>query len=128
MKVLCIKLLNAHGRETSRSSRLTLGRTYQALELMIDVSGCSSVRIVGDTEYGSKPTPTVHRLAQFEIIENTMPQTWRVHRGNQGGMVFAPEPWQEDSFWVRFFDGEPAAVASFEAERAKMYDVDPPVS
>jgi len=84
--------------------------------MWVDVSG-TYVRIVGD-----EPVPALFPLEMFEIVQNTIPPSWVVTSPREQCISIAPEPWTRAGFWEDFFDGAPAALASFSAERNKIID------
>ena len=119
MKVRCIANLDAAGRPSAKSSWLRIGREYQVLALEIE-AGRTKLRLIGEN-----PTAALFGIVEFEVTSGIISPTWVVTSQAAGQLTFQPEAWAADGFWERYFDGDPAAIAEFNAERAKIIAADP---
>jgi len=111
-------LLNPRtGGPEEKSPWLVVGKEYDVLGVYFQLKRhIVQVRLLGD----SQPTPVLHDLAQFEVVDPRIPRSWVFWLGSEQDVVLEPEPWRSPGFWEKFFNGEEAAVKTFEHERSKM--------
>lgn len=86
---------------------LRIGRVYAVQEVHID-RGRLSYRVERDDG-----TPVLFDAAHFQIIDSSIPESWRHADGRDRSIGLCPPPWAEPGFWERFFDQDPTAVASY---------------
>ena len=63
--------------------------------------------------------PALFSAAQFEVISNEIPPSWRI-RVEADRLTLAPEAWMQSGFWEDFFDGDLAAERVFRDECDKI--------
>lgn len=119
MKVRCIKLLDSRGMPASHSAWAKVGSVYHVLALWIEPER-TRLRLIGE-----EPTPALFEPAMFEVVSSVIPPNWVVVSPEPGYLSLAPLTWSVPRFWERFFDGDPDAVANFEAERDRIIEADP---
>jgi len=117
MKVRCIRLFDAFGREVDSSPWLTVGRSYHVMSIEITPDGKRTYGIATAERTGGWPTLGSHRIESFEILSTLVPSNWRVEVQANGAMFIAPEAWLAPGFFEAFSDREPAAYPIFERER-----------
>jgi hypothetical protein len=116
MKVRCIRLLDADGREVEFSSWLTLGRVYHVMSIFIDENGRRWYGIISSHPHGEWPQMGRHQAECFEVVSEVVPSNWREWRkGNVSGI--SPAAWQAPGFYEAFYDHDPAAYPIYERER-----------
>lgn len=123
MKVKCIQLLAADGREVESSPWLSLGRVYHVMYI-IDQDGKRSYGIVSRHPEGEWPQMVSHQAECFEIVSDVMPSNWRTW-SDQSTTNMSPAAWQEPGFSNAFYDHDPAAYPIFERERDIILREDP---
>jgi hypothetical protein len=124
MKVKCIRLLDADGREVEFSSWLTLGRVYHVMSIFTDKNGRRSYGIINRHPEGEWPQLGSHQAECFEIVSDVVPSNWREWaNGNASGV--SPSAWQEPGFYEAFYDHDPATYPIFERERDIILREDP---
>ena len=121
MKARCTKLLDTLGNPQTRSSWLTVGKTYQVLSVLLDSEGRWLLRIVSD----SQPGVGLFRLEQFEIVSSKIPSPWIATWNRNGVFELTTSAWHEPGFWERYLDGDSEAHAVFERELAAVLASDP---
>ena len=95
---------------------LKKGETYTVLSLYAEKMGVSYRILSGDP-----PTPVLHSAKIFEVLDGSIPSSWRVGINDAGEfMELTPEPWLEPGFWERYFDQDDQAIELFEQEVQKM--------
>ena len=119
MKVRCIKLLDSRGTPASHSAWAKLGGVYQVLALWIEPER-TRLRLIGE-----EPTPALFEPSMFEVASSVIPPNWVAVSPEPGYLSLAPLSWSVSGFWERFFDGDPDAVANFNAERIRIIEADP---
>ena len=119
MKVRCVRLLDARGMPVERSSWLKVGSIYPVLTISTE-PGQTRFRILGE-----EPIPALFDPAMFEVVSSVIPDAWAITMPRPGCISLAPEPWSRPGFWELFYDGDPAARACFEEERARIIASDP---
>ncbi len=124
MKVKCIRLLNADGREVEFSSWLTLGRVYHVMSIFTDKSGKRSYGIINRHPEGEWPQLGSHQAECFEIVSDIVPSNWRT-KVYSGVTDISPAAWQEPGFYEAFSDHDPATYPIFERERDIILREDP---
>ncbi|MEN3931779.1 hypothetical protein WJT86_12010 [Microvirga sp. W0021] len=125
MKVKCIKLLNADGKEVEFSPWLTLGREYPVLSIDISDSGKISYRIVTSERDGFWPDMGLHQADCFEVTSTIIPSNWRVRIYKNKGLSIYPDTWQDNWFLEAFYDRDPKAFPIFQQEYQKILTEDP---
>ncbi|MBC7624813.1 MAG: hypothetical protein H7232_15675 [Aeromicrobium sp.] len=124
MKVKCIQILNADGREVEFSPWLTLGRVYHVLSMSIEHDGKRSYGIISGYREGEWPHIGSHQQECFEVVSDVMPSNWRT-TVYQGTTDMSPAAWQEPGFYEAFSDHDPATYPIFERERDIILSEDP---
>ena len=124
MKVRCIRLLDAMGREISVSPWLQLGHVYHVLSMGIDNYGNRNFGIVSDYRDDEWPLLASHRADCFEIVSEHVPSNWR-SSVNDGYTDISPASWQEQNFYESFSEHEPWTFPVFEHEREVILREDP---
>ena len=116
MKAKCINILDAHGRPTTSSAWLTVGKVYTVLSVALDVHCRWSFRLMTD-ETGHVG---IFRREQFEVIDSTLPETWAISWSADGTFELSPPEWLTAGFWEHYFDGDADARSVFQRELAKI--------
>ena len=124
MKVKCIRILNADGREVEFSPWLTLGRVYHVLSMSIDQNGRRSYGIISGYRKGEWPQIGSHQEECFEVVSDVVPSNWRT-MVYQDTTDMSPAAWQEPGFYEAFSDHDPATYPIFERERDIILSQDP---
>lgn len=116
MEVKCTSLTNADGMETSK--RITLGALYEFICLTFDAyTKTVYARLIGD----KATIPAVYPLDRFEIVEGTMPTTWQIFGGKNGGLFIGPASRAQPGFWEKFFERDATAREVFETELRRIH-------
>lgn len=118
MKVKCVLLLDALGREVGFSPWLTLGGIYHVMSIDVAPDGGCSYGVVTAERAGEWPNIGSHPARCFEIISTVVPSNWHVKVWENGAISVAPAAWQEPAFLEAFYDRDPATYPAFERERA----------
>ncbi len=124
MKVKCIRLLNADGREVEFSSWLVLGCIYHVMSIFIDKNGQRHYGIINRHPEGEWPQMGSHQAECFEVVSEVLPSNWRT-MVYQGTTDISPAAWQELGFYEAFSDHDPATYPTFERERDIILGEDP---
>jgi hypothetical protein len=124
MKVKCIRLLGADGREVEFSSWLTLGRIYHVLSIFSDKNGRRSYGIINHHPEGEWPQLGSHQAECFEIVSEVTPSNWREWTTENASGI-SPAAWQEPGFYEAFYDHDRATYPIFERERDIIFNEDP---
>jgi hypothetical protein len=124
MKIKCVRLLDADGREVEFSSWLTLGRVYHVLSIFADKSGKRSYGIINRHPDGEWPQLGSHQAECFEIVSEVVPSNWQEWT-NESASGVSPAAWQTPGFYEAFYDHDPAAYPIFERERNIIQSEDP---
>lgn len=98
------------GNLQDQSCWLTIGKTYDALEISFD--GTWLVRLVGDGANGV----ALFQLEMFEVVEPHVAPNWIATWSSKGAFSLSPEPWTQPGFWERYYDRDPIASQIFEEE------------
>ena len=117
MVVRCIRIAErATGEALSvrRNGKLTVGKAYMVIELVVERHLWVELRLMGDDQFG----PELHAADQPEIVDPSIPSVWATHLGELGYLHIAPEKWLRPGFWEDYFNAVPEAVADFEEQRA----------
>ncbi|ODP30923.1 hypothetical protein A9762_27480 [Pandoraea sp. ISTKB] len=125
MKVKCIRLLDAFGREVEFSPWLKLGRTYCVMSIEIDPLGRRSYGIITSAREGEWPSMGGHQAECFDVVSTMVPSNWRQKIHENGSISIAPGAWLQTGFLDAFYDREPAAYLIFERERDLILSEDP---
>jgi hypothetical protein len=124
VKVKCIRLLDANGREVEASSWLMLDRTYHVMAIHVAPDGKRSYSIISRQPEGEWPQMGSHLAECFDIVSEVVPSNWREWvYGNASGT--SPVTWQEPGFYEAFYDHDTAAYPIFERERDIILSEDP---
>jgi len=115
MQLRCVRPLRSRGDPAIGPGTLTVGRTYEALELEITPDRTSRVRVVDDSE-----EPTLWALESFEILDGSVAPSWHVELGQDGSILIGPKAWQRHTFWWDYFNDEPEAQAEYKRELATL--------
>lgn len=124
MKVRCIRLLDANGREVEFSSWLVLGRIYHVMSIFIAQDGQRSYGIINHHPKGEWPQMGSHQAECFELVSEVVPSNWREWK-NETSSGVSPAAWQETGFYDAFYDHDPATYPIFERERNTIQREDP---
>lgn len=124
MKVKCIRLLDADGREVESSSWLTLGSVYHVLSIFVNKNGRRSYGIVNRQTEGEWPQLGSHQEECFEVVSNKVPSNWCEWSGENVSGV-SPLAWQSPGFYEAFYDHDPTTYPIFERERDLIIAEDP---
>ncbi len=124
MKIKCVRLLNADGREVKFSPWLTLGRTYHVLSMWINKDGKRSYGIACGYREGEWPQIGSHQQECFEVVSDVVPSNWRI-KIFQETIDMSPAAWQEEGFYEAFCDHDPTTYSIFEHERDIILSEDP---
>jgi len=124
MKIKCVRLLDADGREVEFSPWLTLGRVYHVMSIFVDKEGHCSYGIITSHPNGEWPQMNSHAEECFEIISKVVPSNWREWKDDTCTGV-SPAAWQTDNFYEAFYDHDPVAYPIFERERDIILREDP---
>ena len=116
MKVKCIKLLDAFGKEVEFSHWLTINKVYDVMSISIEQSGEVSYRIVTYWRDGEWPDIGLHKACCFEIIDVRAPENWGISISLNGYIEIAPKKWLENGFMEKFYDHEPNVFLTFKEE------------
>lgn len=106
MKVVCVKLLDAHGDEVGSSPWATLDAEYVVPAVEAAPSGRVELRIIGD----DGPTPVLFQSEMFMTISTDVPSSWVASIGEGRAFDLAPSKWLRPGFWEDYFNGDPQAV------------------
>ncbi|MCA8505622.1 hypothetical protein LGN13_28410, partial [Burkholderia multivorans] len=93
MKVKCVRLLDAFGREVASSPWLTLGRIYHVVTVEIDATGKRRYGLVTSEKAGEWPSMGEHQAECFELVSATVPSNWRSKIDANGTISIAPGAW-----------------------------------
>jgi hypothetical protein len=110
MKVRCKKILDVFGNTVDSSAWLQVGNEYLVSSVLID-HGIVKIRIVGE-----EPTPILVEIEMFEVIKFNLPTSWVVKMPSPNNLLFSPEAWPKEGFWVDYFNQEPSAIQIFNEE------------
>jgi hypothetical protein len=124
MKVKCIRLLEADGREVEFSSWLKLGHVYHVMSIFTDKNRKRSYGIINRHPDGEWPQIGSHQEECFEVVSNVVPSNWRT-MVYLGSTDISPAAWQEPGFYEAFSDHDPATYPIFERERDVILREDP---
>jgi hypothetical protein len=124
MKVKCIRLLDADGREVEFSPWLTLGRIYHVMSIYMDANGQRSYGVISHHPKGEWPQLVRHQAECFEIVSSVVPSNWREWKDETATGV-SPAAWQDGSFCEGFYDHDPVTYPIFERERDIILSEDP---
>ncbi len=118
MKVKCIKLLNADGKEVEFSPWLTLGREYHVMgiEVKSSVPDVNYRIITNDKEPGFAAMVLIQSSA-FMVTSEIVPSNWRLKIYKEAGFEISPLAWQEPEFLEKFYEGDPDVYPIYERER-----------
>ena len=119
MKVRCIKLVSLEGKELASSPWLKLDGVYDVLSFTAGLNRGVLLRILDEKSAGLFP------LQQFEIVDGTIPTSWRATALPTGDISFGPQSWREPGFWERYFDGNEEARKIFDEECRAMGAIAP---
>lgn len=121
MKARCTKLLDTLGNPQTRSSWLTVGKTYHVLSVIHDSQGKWLLRVVADSQPGVGLFP----LEQFDIVSSKIPERWVAIWNKEGVFELTAAAWNAPTFWERYFEDDSNARAIFEREKASIICADP---
>jgi hypothetical protein len=120
MKVLCVRLLDSHGRPQDKSDWLVVGKIYNVLQIIGEARQDWRVRIVGDKGNG----PALFSLRQFDVVSKKIPPCWTINFDGENLSV-GPESWHQLGFWEEYYNRIPAAIRDFEEGLQKIVSADP---
>lgn len=124
MKVKCIRLLDADGREVECSPWLELGRIYHVMSIFDDKNGKRSYGIVNRHHEGEWPEMGSHQAECFEVVSEVVPSNWREWK-NENSSGVSPVSWQAPIFYEAFYDHDPDTYPIFEREHDIILREDP---
>jgi hypothetical protein len=119
MKVRCVALTDAFGKQTSHSSWLKIGATYHVLSIIIEPTR-TLFRLIGE-----EAVPALFEPKLFELVSSAVPPSWVVTSARPGFLDLEPEAWSARGFWESFYDREPDALSCFEKWRRIIQAEDP---
>lgn len=81
----------------------------------------SVLAVMSDSASGTKyllwseqqNSPALFPANEFEIVDGSLPEAWRLSLDLNGYAYLAPFGWHASGFWERYYDGEPEAVRVF---------------
>lgn len=113
MRVRCLRIVNPAtlGADGLHHS-VEVGGEYVVLEIFASPGRPAEVRL-----NLSPGLPSLWSAEMFETIDARIPSNWVVTVEDGGLLSLGPASWRGD-FWERYFDDDPEARATFEAERA----------
>lgn len=118
MRVECVKIINpVNGQQEAEHPSIRIGHRYTVLEIYVEGSDGTTFRV--RTSDGS---PGLWGSSMFVAVDDNIPESWSVKLEEKGHLIFGPTPWLEASFWERYFDDEPEAVAVYKSELAKLVE------
>jgi hypothetical protein len=56
--------------------------------------------------------------ADFDVVDGSLSPRWTLKLGRDGFVQMAPQAWQADGFWERYYDCDASAEQIFEHEMA----------
>jgi hypothetical protein len=112
VKVLCVSL----GDDRTSDPWLTLNKEYLVVSVEFRPRGAAKLRIIADDQR----TPILVDSSHFAVNREPLPASWVCTIREGGIMEFEPRSWTELDFWERYFDRDPIAVATFDAELRRM--------
>jgi hypothetical protein len=123
MKIKCVRLLDADGREIEFSPWLKLGRVYHVM-YMIDQNGRRNYGIISRHPEGEWPQMVSHDAECFEVVSDVVPSNWCAWTQGDTTNV-SPTAWQAPGFSEAFYDHDPETYPIFERERDTILREDP---
>jgi hypothetical protein len=113
VKALCVKIINPVTREeVLEHPGVRLHEEYPVLSIVVEPGRGAKFRILT-----SDSTPALFDAAMFATTNGRLPPNWVVRASENGIVEFGPAAWLERGFWEHYFDRDPAAVATFDAEK-----------
>lgn len=58
-------------------------------------------------------TVALFPIADFEVVDPTLPAQWIAKTAPNGHIEFSPKDWQADGFWGGYHEGDPEAAQIF---------------
>ncbi|MBV6500826.1 MAG: hypothetical protein CJBNEKGG_03313 [Prosthecobacter sp.] len=86
------------------------GSIYAVQSIYISHDQSLQYRILGN----EPNTPALFSASDFEIIDPTLPPSWRIFDLGNGNFVIGPSAWTAKGYWERYFDGDEEARQEFE--------------
>jgi hypothetical protein len=112
MKARCVRLLGSDGKPQDKSPWITVGSTYDILEVLWVRDRGWLLRLVGDGENGV----ALFQLEMFDIVDRQIPSNWVATWHDEAFFSLCPEPWSRPGFWERYYDHDPDAIQTFKEE------------
>ncbi|TDC14649.1 hypothetical protein [Kribbella albertanoniae] len=94
-----------------QNSSIEVGREYVVLEVLASPGRYVHLRL--DLAPG---VPSLWDAEMFETVDPGVPPNWVATIRDGGFLALGPARWR-DGFWERYFDDDPEAIVTFEAER-----------
>lgn len=113
MRVTCVKILGPlKGQERSESPWVTLDREYLVIAISAVPDGEARVMIVTD----DGKSVGWFDSQMFMTSDSSLPPNWTAKIGEGGVIDLAPAAWHAPGFWESYFDRDPGAERTFDAE------------
>jgi len=113
MKVICTTVPPAPtGEVLDASAWVTVDSVYHVVSVLAEPDRQVQLQIVTDDG---------RSLAWFEstnfmTVDGAMPESWTVRIGEGGVLELGPAAWLAPGFWEAYYDGDPSAADTVEAE------------
>jgi hypothetical protein len=95
---------------------MSIGTDYVVMEILAG-RGHTEFRVLNPAS--SYDSLGIWDAAMFEIVRDQIPRCW-VADLRDGLLTLAPPEWHQPGFWEDYFDGVPAAVATYARLRAEI--------
>ena len=105
------------GKPQDESCWLTIGKTYDVLEVLFVGDRGWLLRLVGDGPNGV----ALFQLEMFDVVDPQVPPNW-IATWDNGTFCLSQETWTRPGFWERYHDRDPNARQVFEEEMRRTVD------
>jgi len=76
--------------------------------LTVEQHSADSLGFRIESEDGGQPV--VFKASLFEVLDGSLPKSWRVLSVRENVLELGPEPFGQEGFWERYFDRDPEAL------------------